>query len=165
LAGMSAILETARIRLTHDFPMEIGECLEALDAEAIWWRPNEQANAIGNLVLHLRGSNHFYMEHVFAGRPLVRDRDAEFAARNTHSREQLIELWRQSVATVGAVLEAFPPERLGETTEKTGKPLTFERILLHVTHHNAIHTGQIVWITKMLQEGVVKDLWKRTRAL
>jgi uncharacterized damage-inducible protein DinB len=47
---------------------------------------------------------------------------------------------------------------------EAGKPLTLERILLHVTHHNAIHMGQIVSTTKMLRDGVIRDLWKRTRA-
>ena len=37
-------------------------------------------------------------------------------------------------------------------------PLTLERILLHVTHHNAIHMGQIVFTTKMLREGAIRDL-------
>ena len=27
----STVIETARIRLTHDYPMEIGACLEVLD--------------------------------------------------------------------------------------------------------------------------------------
>ena len=161
----SAVLETARIRLTHDYPMEIGACLDMLDDDQIWWRPNEDANAVANLVLHLAGSNHFYLEHVFSGHPLHRDRDAEFAARRTHSSAQLIERWHDSVARTAAVLEAFPDSRLAEVTEKTGKPLTLERILLHVTHHNAVHVGQIVWIAKMLHSGGIRDLWKRTRAL
>ena len=161
----SAVLDTARIRLSHDYPMQIGACLDALDEAQVWWRPNEDVNAVANLVLHLCGSNHFYLEHVFSGRELRRDRDAEFAARRTHSRAQLIEMWEQSVRSTAAVLDAFAVERLREVTEKTGKPLTLERMLLHVTHHNAIHTGQIVWITKMLQGGAIKDLWKKTKAL
>ncbi|HMC76692.1 MAG TPA: DinB family protein [Vicinamibacterales bacterium] len=161
----SAVLETARIRLTHDYPMAIAACLDALDDDQLWWRPNEEANAIANLVIHLAGSNHFYLEHVFAGRELRRDRDAEFAARNTHTKAQLIDLWQGSVRSTAAVLESFVPERLAEVTEKTGKALTLERILLHVTHHNAIHMGQIVFTTKMLREGAIRDLWKRTRAL
>lgn len=161
----STLLETARIRLSHDYPMQIGACLDALDEDQLWWRPNEDANAVGNLVLHLCGSNHFYFEHVIAGRELRRDRDAEFAARHTHSRTQVIDMWQQSVASTAAVLGAFAPARLTEVTTKTGKPLTLERILLHVTHHNALHTGQILWITKMLQGGAIRDLWKQTRAL
>ena len=108
----SAVLDTARIRLSHDYPMQIGACLDALDDEQVWWRPNEDVNAVGNLVLHLCGSNHFYLDHVFSGRELRRDRDAEFAARRTHSRAQLIGMWEQSVRSTTAVLDAFPVQRL-----------------------------------------------------
>ena len=37
------------------------------------------------------------------------------------------------------------------------------QILLHVTHHNATHMGQIVWIAKMLAPGAVDDLWMKMR--
>lgn len=161
----SVFLDTTRIRLSHDYPMQIGACLERLDEDQLWWRPHEDANAIGNLILHLCGSNHFYLEHVIAGGELRRDRDAEFAARRTHSRAELIDAWQRSVASTTAIVAAFAPERLMEVTEKTGKPLTLERILLQVTHHNAVHTGQILWITKMLQAGAITDLWKKTKAL
>ena len=161
----STVLETSRIRLTHDYPMEIAACLEVLDEEQLWWRPNEAANAVANLILHLAGSNHFYLEHVIAGRELHRDRDAEFAARGTPARAQLIDLWQSSVRSTTSVMDSFAPERLAEITEKTGKSVTLEQILLHVTHHNAVHVGQILWATKMLREGAIRDLWRRTRAL
>ena len=164
-ASQPAVLSTARLRLTHDYPMEIDACLEALDDAQIWWRPNEDANSVANLVLHLAGSNHFYFEHIIDGQPLRRDRDAEFTARGTHSREALIEVWQRSVQSTAAILDRFDPARLAEMTEKTGKLLTLEWILLHVTHHNAIHMGQIVAMTKMLRAGAIRDLWKRTRAL
>jgi uncharacterized damage-inducible protein DinB len=165
IAPEPAVLATARLRLTHDYPMEIGACLDVLDDEQVWWRPNEDANSVANLVLHLAGSNHFYFEHVIAGQELRRDRDAEFTARATHSRAELIDLWQASVRSTAAVLDAFDATRLSEISENTGKPLTLEWILLHVTHHNAIHMGQIVATTKMLRAGAIRDLWKRTRAL
>lgn len=161
----SGVLETARIRLTDDYPMAIAACLEALDEEQLWWRPNEEANAVANLVLHLAGSNHFHLDHVIAGRALHRDRDAEFAARGTHSKAQLTDLWQESVRSTAGVIESFPPARLAEVTGQTAKPMTLERVLLHVTHHNAIHMGQIVGLTKMLRTGAIRDLWKRTRAM
>ena len=159
------MLETARIRLTQDYEMEVGACLDALDDAQLWWRPNDEANAIANLILHLVGSNHFYLEHMIAGGELRRDRDAEFSAHAGHSKAGVTALWEASVASTTSVLSAFDPARLLEVTEKTGKPLTLERILLHVTHHNAIHVGQIISTTKLLRSGAIRDLWKRTRAL
>jgi len=51
-----------------------------------------------------------------------------------------------------------------ESTDRTGKATTYGQILLHVTHHNAAHMGQIVWITKMLHPGALDELWMKSRA-
>ena len=56
------------------------------------------------------------------------------------------------------VLNGFDPSRMMETTDRTGKVTTFAQVLLHVTHHNAVHMGQIVWITKMLHPGALDEV-------
>jgi uncharacterized damage-inducible protein DinB len=50
-----------------------------------------------------------------------------------------------------------------ETTDRTGKSTTIAALLLHVSHHTAVHMGQIVWITKMRHPGAITELWIRTR--
>jgi uncharacterized damage-inducible protein DinB len=45
-----------------------------------------------------------------------------------------------------------------ETTLATGRSSSFARILMHVTHHNALHIGQIVWITKLRTPGALNEL-------
>lgn len=159
----STLLHITQLRLTQDYPAQISACLELLDDQQIWWRPNELSNAVGNLVLHLIGSNHFYLDHAIAGMPLDRDRDGEFAARATLSKADLQARWAASVVTTTRVLAALTPAQMTETTGRTGKRSTLAQILLHVTHHNAAHMGQIVWIAKMLQAGGVKDLWMQMR--
>ena len=61
------------------------------------------------------------------------------------------------------MLDTITPEQMMETTDRTGKRTTFAQILLHVTHHNATHMGQIVWVTKMLHPGAIDDIWMKTR--
>jgi hypothetical protein len=67
-------LQMVRARLVDDYPRQVRACLQLLDEEDVWWRPNDHANAVGNLVLHVSGSNRFYLEHVIAGGPDVRNR-------------------------------------------------------------------------------------------
>ena len=62
------------------------------------------------------------------------------------------------------VLDGLQPSQLSDTTDRTGKVSTYAQILLHVTHHNAAHMGQIVWMTKMLQPGAVDDIWIKMQA-
>lgn len=151
-------LQMVRARLVDDYPRHVRTCLQALDDDDVWWRPNEQANAVGNLVLHVAGSNRYYFEHVIAGNTDVRDRDAEFTARGAISKQDLESVWADTVQRVVRVFDTITPARLRETTDRTGRSSTFARILLHVSHHNATHVGQIIWIAKLRRPGAFHEL-------
>jgi uncharacterized damage-inducible protein DinB len=160
----STVLHGSRKRLTQDYPLQVRTCLEALSDEQIWWRANEPSNAIGNLVIHLCGSNRYYLVHGIAGRDFARDRDAEFAERTRLPGSELRQRYDAMVAECADVLGALTDADLARETDRTGKAgTTFAQILLHVSHHNAVHMGQIVFATKMLKENAIQDLWMRTR--
>jgi uncharacterized damage-inducible protein DinB len=151
-------LQIVRTRLVHEYPHQVRICLQTLDEADLWWRPNDQANAVGNLVLHVAGSNRFYLEHVIDGGPDVRNRDAEFAARGAISKSEVERTWADTESRVRRVVETITPERLMEMTDRSGRPSSIAGILLHVTHHNATHVGQIIWITKLRRPGVLHEL-------
>ena len=160
----STLLHLTRVRLTQDYPAQIHACLDVLTDDELWWRPNEQANAVANLVVHLSWSNRYYLEQVIGGRDIGRNREAEFAARDGFPKARLLETWQHSLRVTEEILSGLDPSRLMETTDRTGKMTTYGQLLLHVTHHNAAHMGQIVWITKMLHPGVLDELWMKSRA-
>jgi uncharacterized damage-inducible protein DinB len=151
-------LQIVRSRLLDEYPSQIRGCLDAIGEEDLWWRPHEQTNAVGNLILHLAGSNQFYLGHAIGGGADVRDRDAEFAARGGRSKAEVFGVYEDARATVQRVLDTLTPARLVETTNATGRASSFARILLHVTHHNALHIGQIVWVTKLRRPGGIQEL-------
>jgi uncharacterized damage-inducible protein DinB len=160
----STILHVSRTRLTNDYPEQIRACLRSLTDDEIWWRPNEKANAVGNLVIHLCGSNRFYLVHAIGGRDFARDRDAEFAERTRVPGTELMRRLDEMVRDCDEVLAQLTPDRMLETTDRTGKEgTTFAQILLHVSHHNAVHMGQIVYATKLLREGAIDELWRKGR--
>lgn len=160
----ATLLHVTRLRLTKDYPGQIQACLDVLNDDEVWWRPNEQANAVGNLVLHLAGSNTYYLEQVIGGRDIGRDRKAEFTARGGGSKARVLDVWNASRQGAEQVLNSLTPSQLSHTTESTGKPATYAQILLHVSHHNAAHMGQIVWVTKMLHPGGLDELWMKMRS-
>lgn len=159
----STVLHMVKTRLTKDYPGQIDLCLEALSEEELWWRPNDRSNAVANLVIHLAGSNRYYFEHVIGGAEDHRDRDAEFAARGSVPKAELLRYWKDSVASTTRTLESFDSGRLMETTERTGKTTTFLQVLLHVSHHNGVHLGQIVYIAKQLNPAAIDDIWMKFR--
>ena len=159
----STLLHLTRLRLTQDYPSQINACLDVLTDTDLWWRPNDQSNAVANLVIHLSWSNRYYLEQVIAGRDIGRNRDAEFAARDASPKASIVDTWQAAVRVVDDVLGGMDPSRLMETTDRTGKVTTHAQLLLHVTHHNAVHMGQIVWITKMRHPGALDELWMKGR--
>ena len=159
----STLLHIVRLRLLQDFPAQINACLDVLTEEQLWWRPNESANAAANLVIHLAASNRYYFAEILACRPIERDRDAEFSIRGGVSKDDVRARWSEAVRVATEVLDSLDPSRVMEATSRTGKETTFAQVLLHVSHHNAIHTGQLLWITKMLQPGTINDLGRRRR--
>lgn len=157
----SAVLDLSRARLISDYPGQIDACLNILSDDELWWRPNERSNAVANLVIHLSASNRYHFEHVIRGRDVTRDRAAEFAARGNCSREVILEQWREARRITGDILNGLKPSELMQTTDRSGKLMTYLQVVLHVTHHNAAHMGQIVWITKMLHPNEVDELWMK----
>src|SRR2546421_5472915 len=80
----AAALESLRTRITRVFPAQIRQCIEALDDEQIWWRPNEGENSIGNLVLHVSGSLNHYLNRQIGGDARERARPPAVAGRGGH---------------------------------------------------------------------------------
>ena len=151
-------LQMVRHRLLDEFPGQVRACLDALGEDDLWWRPNDQANAVGNLVLHLAGSNQFYLGHAIGGGPDVRDREAEFGGARSAVESRRVGVYDAARATSAARPRYATPARMIETTMATGRSSSFARILMHVTHHNALHIGQIVWVTKLRKPGALNEL-------
>ena len=145
-----AFIARSRYHLAEDFLPKIEHCLEKLSDDQIWWRANEQSNSIGNLVLHLCGNARQWIVCGVGDGTDGRDRDAEFAQRESVPRDELLSLLRRTISDVDATLARYEPERLMETRMIQGTEGSALDAILHVVEHFAMHTGQIIMTTKML---------------
>jgi len=155
------VLEALRLRITKVLPDQIRSCLAQLNDEQVWWRPNEKSNSVGNLVLHIRGSVMYFLCRGVGGHHFVRDRPTEFSTMQL-PKEQLIELFDDLVIRTEATFTALEPPQLAEPSTEPAYYSTIFEDLFGVAIHMAVHTGQIVYITKAIQEGSIDDLWTRT---
>ena len=128
----------------------IQDCLGRLTDEQIWLRNTENENAVGNLVLHLCGNLRQWIGSGVAGKPDVRDRDAEFAARGSLSGEQLKGRLDETVREASDIIRHLPLSRLGEPKTIQNYNLTVFEAVYHVLEHFSHHTGQILFATKLL---------------
>lgn len=154
-------LEALRKRVTKIIPAQIRECVEQLSEEQLWWRPNEQANSVGNLVLHVSGSTRHYLSRSIGGIQYNRDRPAEFAERGPLPKEQLLSIFDETIAQARQVLDDFDTSRFLQQTEEPNYFSTLFEQILNITVHLATHAGQIVYVAKMLKEGTLDELWIR----
>jgi uncharacterized damage-inducible protein DinB len=159
----STLLHLVRSRMVDDYPMQIGQCLDVMTEEDVWWRPDEKSNALGNIMLHLIGSNRLYVGYGVGARSIERDRASEFTARGNPGRAAVVSGWNETVQMMREVFDSLTPARLMEQTDRTGKMTTIASILLHASHHTAAHMGQVVWITKMRHPGALDEVWITTR--
>ncbi len=128
----------------------IQDCLGRLTPEQIWTRNSQNENAVGNLVLHLSGNVRQWIGSGVAGLADHRERDAEFDARGGKEPAELSELLNTRVAEVTAIIRAVPAARLTERITPQGHDVTVLEAIAHVVEHFAMHTGQVIFLTKML---------------
>jgi uncharacterized damage-inducible protein DinB len=126
----------------------IETCVGKLTPEQIWRRAADNDNAVGNLVLHLAGNVRQWILCGVGGQEDRRDRDSEFAAR---SGDDVVSRLRPVVSEAVALIAALPPDRLTETrTIQKHYNVTVLEAIYHVVEHFSMHTGQIIFATKLL---------------
>ena len=128
----------------------IEDCLGRLTEDQIWTRGADSENAVGNLLLHLSGNVRQWIVSGVGGRPDIRQRDAEFAARGGMPASELAAHLRATIDEAAAVLETLPPQRLTEHITVQHYDVTVLEAVYHVVEHFSGHTGQIIYATKLL---------------
>jgi len=152
-------LEAIRKRITAIMPSQIRKCVDELSDEQLWWRPNDESNSVGNLILHVSGSTRHYLSRAFGGFSYKRDRPSEFAERGPIPRAQLIATFDEAIREAAVTLDSFQTDRFLEPTDEPDYyPTIFEQ-MLGVAVHLAVHTGQIIYATKLLKAGSLDELW------
>lgn len=133
----------------------IEKCLNLLTEEKVWYKPNENLNSIGNLILHLCGNITQYIISSIGGEQDNRKRDYEFSASKDFIKKELLEKISKVVQGSVKVIENMTDEELLQVRSVQGFTYTGVANLIHVAEHYSYHTGQIAFLTKLL---VNKDL-------
>jgi len=142
-------IEASRLFLIDDFLPKLKHCLEDMSDEDLWWRPNEQSNSAGNLVLHLCGNMKQWILNSMGGSAFQRDRDREFSERRAVSKAELIASISGTVTDVDSVLGRLSqPELLERFPVQAYSPSKLQAVY-HVVEHFSYHLGQILYIYKM----------------
>lgn len=143
-------ISDSRAFLTEDYLPKIERCLAQLTEARVWSRANEASNSVGNLVLHLAGSSRYWAVEVIGGKPIGRVRQGEFDRREPIPNERLLAELRAAMKEVDRQLEAIPDGALLEMRTARGEKQSVLWCVYHIVEHFAMHTGQILSMTKAL---------------
>ena len=144
-----AYIAYCRRRLSGEFLPRLLRCLEELTDEDVWWRPNESANSVGNLVLHLAGNVEQWINAGLGGAHNARDRNGEFSMRDPVPKNELRAKITAVLRRADETLSHFDPAHLMERRKIQVYDVTCLDALSHVVEHFAQHLGQIVYVTKL----------------
>ena len=158
LAGL-AFLRQVRFRLREDYFIKISVALAELpelNAEQVWWRPNEASNSIGNLILHLAGNARQWIIAGVGGATDMRQRASEFAEREGIGKDELLALLTETLEQVDAMLAGLEDELTAAQSDAPlqrecvpqGYAQTVQDAVFHVVEHFSYHTGQIILLAK-----------------
>ncbi len=124
----------------------IEDCLGRLSGDQIWLRNSENENAVGNLVLHLYGNVGQWIGSGVAGKPDLRERNSEFAAKDGEIGQRL----SATIVEATDIIRNLPPARLSERIVVQNYDVTVMEAIYHVVEHFAAHAAQIIFATKLL---------------
>ena len=136
-------------------PARIEKCLAQLSEGAVWKKPNEASNSIGNLILHLCGNITQYIHSSLGNEKDVRKRALEFSTEGGFSKKELLEKITQVTQKATHIIETISEKELLRNRSVQGFEYTGIGIIIHVTEHYSYHVGQIAFWTKFLKN---KDL-------
>jgi len=142
-------IEASRVFLKDDFLPKLKHCLEDLSEQDVWWRPNEQSNSVGNLILHLCGNMRQWILSSIGGSSFERDREAEFTERRPHPKAELVANIEGTIYDVDRVLKGLPTSALLERFSVQAYDTSRLQAIYHVVEHFSYHLGQILYIYKL----------------
>jgi uncharacterized damage-inducible protein DinB len=122
----------------------IKEELSQLPAEALDWIPGEGMNSLAVMVVHVAGSERYWIGDVVMGESSNRDREAEFRASGLEVSQLNQRLDESYKYAKGAMARLYLKDLDRQClSPSSGKTFSAAWALLHALDHAAIHLGHV----------------------
>ena len=155
MSAAENFLARSRYWLTREYPIKLRHCVEALPRNAVWSRPNDSSNSIGNLLVHLTGNVTEWMLGGVGGQKTSRYRAGEFAQTDGADARKLLDNLETVLRAADAVITGLTEADVDRTLVIQDRETTVLSAIYHVVEHFAMHTGQIILLTKMYAPGKI----------
>lgn len=146
--------------------------LDNLDDDLIWKKLSSSTNSIGNLCLHLAGNEYQNFVSAIGNNPFIRERSrGEFEPEGGMTRDELKKLLQRTRSDTTSILSNLSEKdlnreviirysledwnkmhRVNALEDETYDTRVIRLLLIQVAAHYGYHTGQIVFLTKLLKD-------------
>ena len=142
-------VDEAMLEHFRELHNEALKAMDVLPAEALDWSPGPEMNSISVLIMHISGSERYWVGDVVRGDPSFRNREAEFQTRGMDVaalKQRLLDLDAYEAAALEPLrvrdMESF------KVSPRDGRSVTVAWALLHALEHTAVHVGHIEVLTQ-----------------
>jgi uncharacterized damage-inducible protein DinB len=138
---------------------KIEHCLKQLDDEQVWWRPRDEMNSIGNLLLHVAGN---LRQWIVAGVGDVEDtriRQLEFDERGPLPKEQVLNRLLEVLSQAEATIRNVSAEELLKDKRIQGHDSNKMQAIWHSITHFQGHVQEIIGMTRQQLGADYKFEW------
>jgi len=139
----------SRYWLAKEYPIKLRHCVEALPRNAVWSRPDPGCNSIGNLLVHLTGNVTEWILGGVGGKKVSRYRAGEFAQTDGADGRKLLDNLDVVLREADSVIAGLSESDLQREVVIQDRETTVLAAVYHVVEHFAMHTGQIIYLTKI----------------
>ncbi len=140
----------------------IKHCVAQLSDEQVWWRPTDNMNSIGNLILHLSGNVRQWIVAGIGGAPDDRQRPREFSERGPIARAELLRRLDDVIAEARRALENASAQELLRQRSIQGFQVSGLDAIFDSVPHFVGHTQEIVQMTRTLLGDRYQFAWTPT---
>lgn len=128
---------------------------EAIPQDKFTWRPAEGVRSVSEVLLHVAGSNEYFLTAAGVEPTVAGENDLE---HSTTDKDRVIARLKQSNDRVRAALRAMPDADLDNATRLFGQQTTYRGVMLMLETHAHEHLGQMIAYAR--SNGVVPP-WSR----
>jgi uncharacterized damage-inducible protein DinB len=130
------------------------KAMAQIDEQALFIEPDPMSNSIAMIVKHMWGNMlSRWTDFLHSdGEKEWRNRDSEFI-NDIQNRSELLEKWEQGWNLLFSTLEALTEQDLLRIVKIRGEDHTVIAAINRQIAHYAYHTGQIVYLARMLNNG------------
>lgn len=159
LTTAAAYLDEAR-RSFRGYKRLTEGALAQLQEADFFYLPDAESNSVALLIKHMSGNmrSRFTDFLTSDGEKPDRNRDQEFELGAPVSREQVMGWWEDGWSRVFEAVEGLKPEDLMRTVYIRGEAHTVLQALNRQVAHYAHHSGQILFLAKLIRKSEWKSL-------